>query len=91
MLQYIYSIKPILMTAIELRTEILQLISQEENTSVLEAIKLLLRREDGDTDNDISDEELAELEQQRQDRISGKLKFHSEEESLRIIRQGKKE
>lgn len=34
------------MTALELRAEILQLLDQEENLSVLEAIRMLLRRED---------------------------------------------
>ncbi|MBK7247320.1 MAG: hypothetical protein IPI05_06595 [Flavobacteriales bacterium] len=51
------------MTTLELRAEIKQLLSREKNTSVLEAIRMLLRREDAETDDDFTDEELAELEQ----------------------------
>ena len=43
------------MTTLELRAEIKQLLSREKNTSVLEAIRMLLRREDAETDDDFSD------------------------------------
>ncbi len=78
------------MTAIELRSEIMQLLREESNTAVLEAIRMLLRREEAEKE-EITDEELAELEAQRADRISGKTKFVSEEESIRMIREGGKE
>jgi hypothetical protein len=48
------------MTTIELRTEIIRLLREEENTSILEAIRLLLRREEVD---DISDEGYAAFDE----------------------------
>ena len=42
------------MTTLELRAEIKQLLSREKNTSVLEAIRMLLRREDAETDDAVS-------------------------------------
>ena len=40
---------------------------------------------------DFSEEELAELEKQRADHLSGKSRSHTAEESLRMIRNGPKE
>jgi hypothetical protein len=76
------------MTAIELRSEIMQLLRGESNTAVLEAIRMLLRREEAE--EEITDEELAELDEQRADRISGKTRFVGEEDSIRMIREGGK-
>ena len=67
------------MTTLELRAEIKQLLSREKNTSVLEAIRMLLRREDAETDDDFTDEELAELEQRRARYVSGESKPHTVE------------
>ncbi|MBK6410180.1 MAG: hypothetical protein IPF78_10835 [Flavobacteriales bacterium] len=76
------------MTTLELRAEIKQLLNREKNTSVLEAIRMLLRREDAETDDDFTDEELAELEQRRARYVSGESKPHTVEESMRLAREG---
>ncbi|HQW05327.1 MAG TPA: hypothetical protein PLV08_14915 [Flavobacteriales bacterium] len=78
------------MTAIDLQSEIQQLLRKEKNITVLEAIRMLLLREEQRVDEDLSDEEVAELDAQRADRISGKVKFIPEEESIRMIRAGRK-
>ena len=77
------------MTALQLQAEIQKLLRKEKNLSVLEAIRILLRREEAQ-DDDLTDEEVAELDAQRADRISGKVKFVSEEDSIRMIRTGRK-
>ena len=77
------------MTALQLQAEIQKLLRKEKNLSVLEAIRMLLRREEAQ-DDDLTDEEVAELDAQRADRISGKVKFVSEEDSIRMIRTGRK-
>ena len=79
------------MTAIDLQTEIIQLLREERNTSILEAIRMLLRRAEADTDEDFTAEELAELDAQRADHLSGKSKSYTAEESIRMIREGPKE
>jgi hypothetical protein len=55
------------MTALHLQTEIEQLLRKEKNITVLEAIRMLLRREETQED-DLTDEEVAELDAQRADR-----------------------
>lgn len=77
------------MTALQIQAEIQQLLRKEKNITVLEAIRMLLRREESQED-DLSDEEVAELDAQRADRISGKVKFVGEEESIRMVRTGGK-
>ncbi|MBL7950905.1 MAG: hypothetical protein JNM62_04240 [Flavobacteriales bacterium] len=77
------------MTALQLQAEIQRLLRKEKNAAVLEAIRMLLRREEPQED-DLTDEEIAELDKRRADRISGKVKFISEEESIRMIRGGRK-
>lgn len=81
------------MTAIELRTEIMQLIKLEQDTSILEAIRTLLYklRQADEGDDDLTDEEVAELEGRFQDMVTGKVKAHSREESMRIARGADKE
>ena len=76
------------MNTIDLQTEIMQLLREERNTSILEAIRMLLRREEADTDEDFTAEELAELDAQRADHLSGKSRSYTEEESIRMIREG---
>ncbi|MBS1937092.1 MAG: hypothetical protein JSS84_04695 [Bacteroidetes bacterium] len=76
------------MSTIDLQTEIMQLLREERNTSILEAIRMLLRREEADTDEDFTAEELAELDAQRADHLSGKSRSYTEEESIRMIREG---
>lgn len=77
------------MTALQIRAEIQRLLYKENNLTVLEAIHLLLRREEYVADDELSDEEIAELNAQRADRISGKVKFISEEEAIRLFRADK--
>ncbi|MBX2973253.1 MAG: hypothetical protein KF797_09130 [Flavobacteriales bacterium] len=81
------------MSAIDIRTEIIQLLGEERNTSILEAIRMLLRREEeeAETDEDFTAEELAELDAQRADHMSGRSRSYTEEESIRMIREGFKE
>jgi hypothetical protein len=73
------------MTALHLQAEIQQLLRKEKNLTVLEAIRMLLRREEPQED-DLTDEEVAELEGRFQDMVSGKVKPISEKESIRMIR-----
>lgn len=76
------------MTAIDLQTEIVQLIKDERDTTILEAIRTLLYklRQADEADDDLTDEEVAELEGRFQDMVSGKVKPISEKESIRMIR-----
>lgn len=77
------------MTAIELRTEIMRLLREEENTSILEAIRTLLRREEA-AEDDITDEEYAEFDEAIAKHESGEESFHTEEDSMRMIHEGRK-
>jgi hypothetical protein len=77
------------MTTIELRSEIIRLLREEENPSILEAIRLLLRREEVEED-DITDEDHAAFDEAIARHESGEEPFHTEEESMRIIREGRK-
>lgn len=75
------------MTAMELRAQILQLVEEEQDTSVLEAIRTLLfklKREQAD--DDFTEEELAELERRRARYLSGESKGFTVEESMRLLR-----
>lgn len=76
------------MSTIDLRTEIIQLLHEERNTSILEAIRMLLRREDAEADDELTPEDLAELDAQRAEHLSGKSKSYTAEESIRMIRKG---
>ncbi|MBK6882150.1 MAG: hypothetical protein IPH05_04245 [Flavobacteriales bacterium] len=60
------------MTAIDLQSEIQQLLRKEKNITVLEAIRMLLLREEQRVDEDLSDEEVAELDAQRADGSAGR-------------------
>lgn len=79
------------MSAIDIQTEIIQLLREERNPSILEAIRMLLRREEADTDEDFTAEELAELDAQRADHLSGRSRSYTAEESIRMTREGFKE
>ncbi len=78
------------MTAIELRTEIMQMIKDEQDTSILEAIRILLfkLRSSASEDDDLTDEEVAGFNEELAKRDRGEIKFHTEEESIRLIRHG---
>lgn len=76
------------MSTSELQIEIIQLLREERNTSILEAIRMLLRREEAEIEEDFTAEELAELDAQRADHLSGKSRSYTAEESIRMIREG---
>ncbi|MBK9599045.1 MAG: hypothetical protein IPO60_12185 [Flavobacteriales bacterium] len=76
------------MTAIDLQTEITQLLRREQNISVLEAIRMLLRREEVQDEDELTDEEVAGFNEELAKRDRGEIKFHTEEESIRLIRHG---
>ncbi len=78
------------MTTTDLRAEIMQMIKEEEDASILEAIRTLLRkvRYIVAEDDDLTDAEVAELEERYQEIITGKVKPHTIEESMRIARGG---
>ncbi|HRH68073.1 MAG TPA: hypothetical protein PLB89_01070 [Flavobacteriales bacterium] len=76
------------MSALDLQAEIMQLLREERNMSILEAIRMLLLRDEGEVDDDFTAEELAELDAQRADHLSGKSKSFTAEESIRMIREG---
>ncbi len=80
------------MTALHLQTEIKQLLRKERNISVLEAIRMLLRREEPQIEDgeELTDEEVAAFKEELAKRDRGEIKFHTEEESIRLIRQGSK-
>ncbi|HQW04561.1 MAG TPA: hypothetical protein PLV08_02390 [Flavobacteriales bacterium] len=73
------------MTAVELRTEITRLLSEERNTSVLEAIRMLLRRED--PDEDFSPEERAELDAEHERALRGEGTTYTPEQVKEMARQ----
>jgi predicted Zn-ribbon and HTH transcriptional regulator len=77
------------MTTIELRTEIMRLLREEENTSILEAIRLLLRREEAEEDI-YTEDDIAELDRRREERLQSDVPAHGVDESLRLAREGYK-
>ena len=76
------------MSASDLRMEIIELVREEQNTTVLEAIRMLLRRQESDVDDDLNEQEEAELERRRARYLSGESKPMTAEESLRQAREG---
>ena len=65
------------------------MIQEEEDSSILEAIRTLLikvRYTSAEEDDDLSDQEVAELEERYQEIVSGKVKPHTIDESMRIAR-----
>ncbi len=73
------------MTAIDLRTEIVQLLQQEQSTSLLERIRTLLKR-DGRSE-EISEEEVAELREIERRQESGEDEYVSLEEAMHMARE----
>lgn len=78
------------MSAIDLRTEIVQLLQKERNESVLATIRSLLKRDEKGKDFDISDDELAELEEIDRRRKAGLDTYVNLEEAMRMIRQDRR-
>lgn len=74
------------MSPMELRTQIIQLVEKEQDEHVLEAIHTLLRKITETYDEDISDEELFELEKLRDQRLKGEGRMYSMEEAMKLAR-----
>lgn len=76
-----------------IKLELLERLASIRDENMIRQIMDLLKKsfpEAMEEDEDFTDEEVAELDTQRADRISGKVKFISEEESIRMIRTGRK-
>lgn len=78
------------MSAIDLRAEIVQLLQQERNESILATIRSLLKRDEKGEGFDITDDELAELEEIDRRRKSGLDTYVSLDEAMRMIREGRR-
>ena len=78
------------MSAIDLRAEIVQLVQQERNESILATIRSLLKRDENGEGFDITDDELAELEEIDRRRKSGLDTYVSLDEAMRMIREGRR-
>ncbi len=76
------------MSAIDLRAEIVQLLQKERNESILATIRSLLKRDEKGEDFNITDDELAELEEIDRRRKAGLDTYVSLEEAIRTIREG---
>ena len=75
------------MSAIDLQAEIVQMIKEESDTSVLEAIRTLLRRvRQGQVDDDFTAEDITELDMRRARRLSGESTGVTAEGSIRMLR-----
>ena len=79
------------MSAIDLQTEIVQMIKDESDTRVLEAIRTLLYRvQQGQVDDDLTDEDIAELDKRRAEYARGEGTSYTIEESLERLRSKKR-
>lgn len=78
------------MSAIDLRTEIVQLLQKERNESILATIRSLLKRDEKGEDFDITEDELAELEEIDRRRKAGLETYVSLDEAMRMIRSGRR-
>jgi hypothetical protein len=78
------------MSAIDLRTEIVQLLQKERNESILATIRSLLKRDEEGEDFNITDDELAELEEIDRRRKAGLDTYVSLDEAMRMIREGRR-
>ena len=78
------------MSATDLRTEIVRLLQQERNESILATIRALLKRDEKGTDFDITDDELAELEEIDRRRKAGQDTYVGLDEAMRMIREGRR-
>ena len=79
------------MSTIELQAEIVQMIKDESDTRVLEAIRTLLYRvQQGHVDDDLTDEDIAELDKRRAEYARGEGTSYTIEESLERLRSKKR-
>jgi len=79
------------MSAIDLQTEIVQMIKEESDTSILEANRTLLYRvRQGQVDDDFTAEDIAELDRRRAEYLRGEGTSYTAEGSLQRLRSGKR-
>ena len=78
------------MSAIDLRAEIVQLLQKERNENILATIRSLLKRDEKGENFDITDDELAELEEIDRRRKAGLDTYLSLDEAMRMIREGRR-
>jgi hypothetical protein len=79
------------MSTTDLQTEIVQMIKDESDTSILEAIRTLLYRvRQGRVDDDFTGEDIAELDRRRGEYLRGEGTSYTAEESLQRLRSGKR-
>ena len=67
------------------------MVEEEEDLSILEAIRILLSkiRYASEDEDDMTDQEVAELEERYQEIVSGKVKPLTQEEFIQKLREGK--
>ncbi|MBK7083842.1 MAG: hypothetical protein IPH53_03940 [Flavobacteriales bacterium] len=78
------------MSAIDIRAEIVQLLQKERNENILATIRSLLKRDEKGENFDITDDELAELEEIDRRRKAGLDTYVSLDEAMRMIREGRR-
>ncbi len=79
------------MSTIDLQTEIVQMIKDESDPSILEAIRTLLYRvRQGQADDDFTAEDIAELDRRRAEYLRGEGTSYTTEGSLQRLRSGKR-
>jgi len=79
------------MSTIDLQAEIVQMIKDESDPSILEAIRTLLYRvRQGQVDDDFTAEDIAKLDRRRAEYLRGEGTSYSAEESLQRLRSGKR-
>jgi len=79
------------MSIIDLQTEIVQMIKDESDPSILEAIRTLLYRvRQGQVDDDFTAVDIAELDRRRAEYLRGEGASYTVEESLQRLRSGKR-
>lgn len=85
---------PTLMDSAAIKLDLIERLAKVKDSALIQQISALLKKtypEVMEDDDDISDEEYAAFEEQLAKRDRGEVKFHSEEESIRMIREGFKE
>jgi len=79
------------MSTSDLQTEIVQMIKDESDTSILEAIRTLLYRvRQGQMDDNFTAEDIAELDRRRAEYLRGEGTSYTAEESLQRLRSEKR-
>lgn len=80
------------MGAIDIKTEIVQMIQDESDTGLLEAIRTLLHkvRQAEVADDDFTDEDIAEWDRRRAEYLRGEGTSYTAAESLHRLRSGKR-